>query len=178
MKASAWQKAVNEDQDNDFVHAIDSAKRRVAGPVKDKVSKSQRLQKQQKQRDHLNDSKTKSNNRLKKQDSRLNDKHDNYKKRKKPKPKTGKKSKNAKDTVSAAVKAAFRFVKNVYESAVRKIFLCLSIIVLVILLVFAIFTMIFSAHITHRTSLLLCSSSNCSFSVFSIFGADTAVNGF
>ena len=26
MKASAWQKAVNEDQDNDFVHAIDSAK--------------------------------------------------------------------------------------------------------------------------------------------------------
>lgn len=32
MKASAWQKAVNEDQDNDFLHAIDSAKRRVAGP--------------------------------------------------------------------------------------------------------------------------------------------------
>lgn len=149
MKASAWQKAVNEDQDNDFVHAIDSAKRRVAEPVKDKVSKPQRLQKHQKQRDHLNDSKTKSNNRLKKQDSRLKDKHDSYKKRKKPKSKKGKKSKNAKDTVSAAVKAAFRFVKNVYESEVRKIFLCLSIIVLVILLVFAIFTMIFSASSSH-----------------------------
>ncbi|HRR77324.1 MAG TPA: hypothetical protein P5191_11010 [Ruminococcus sp.] len=27
MKASAWQKAVNEDRDNDFLHAIDSAKK-------------------------------------------------------------------------------------------------------------------------------------------------------
>lgn len=33
MKASAWQKAVNEDQDNDFVHAIDSAKRRIVEPA-------------------------------------------------------------------------------------------------------------------------------------------------
>lgn len=61
MKASAWQKAVNEDQDNDFVHAIDSAKRRVVEPVKDKVSKSQRLQRAEKKRDRLNDKETKSN---------------------------------------------------------------------------------------------------------------------
>ncbi len=33
MKASAWQKAVNEDQDNDVLHAIDSAKRRIVEPV-------------------------------------------------------------------------------------------------------------------------------------------------
>ena len=41
MRASAWQKAVNEDQDNDVLHAIDSAKRRIAEPIKDKVSKPQ-----------------------------------------------------------------------------------------------------------------------------------------
>ena len=122
MKASAWQKAVNEDQDNDFLHAIDSAKRRV------------------------NDKKSKSNNRLSRQESKLKDKHDSYKKHKKPKPK---KKKGAKDTISAALKAAWKFVKNVYESEVKKFFLCLAIPVIVILLVFAIFTMIFSATSSH-----------------------------
>ena len=43
MRASAWQKAVNEDQDNDMLHAIDSAKRRIAEPVKDKISKGDTL---------------------------------------------------------------------------------------------------------------------------------------
>ena len=32
MKVSAWQKAVNEDADNDMLHAVDSVKRRVAEP--------------------------------------------------------------------------------------------------------------------------------------------------
>lgn len=146
MKASARQKAVNEDQDNDFLHAIDSAKRRVVEPAAQKVSKPQRLQKKEKQRDRLNDKKSKSNNRLSRQESRLKEKHDSYKKRKKPKPK---KKKGAKDTISAALKAAWKFVKNVYESEVKKFFLCLAIPVIVILLVFAIFTMIFSATSSH-----------------------------
>ncbi|MBP1533455.1 MAG: hypothetical protein IK999_04915, partial [Ruminococcus sp.] len=42
MRASAWQKAVNEDQDNDVLHAIDSAKRRIAEPVVEKVKKPER----------------------------------------------------------------------------------------------------------------------------------------
>lgn len=41
LKASAWQKAVNEDQDNDVLHAIDSTKRRVVAPIVQKVSKPQ-----------------------------------------------------------------------------------------------------------------------------------------
>ena len=146
MKASAWQKAVNEDQDNDFLHAIDSAKRRVVEPAAQKVSKPQRLQKKEKQRDRLNDKKSKSNNRLSRQESKLKDKHDSYKKRKKPKPK---KKKGAKDTISAALKAAWKFVKNVYESEVKKFFLCLAIPVIVILLVFGIITMLFSATSSH-----------------------------
>ena len=153
MKASAWQKAVNEDQDNDFLHAIDSAKRRVVEPAAQKVSKPQRLQKKEKQRDRLNDKKSKSNNRLNRQETRLKDKHDSYKKRKKPKPK---KKKGAKDTISAALKAAWKFVKNVYESEVKKFFLCLAIpvivillVFIVILLVFGIITMLFSATSSH-----------------------------
>ncbi|MBP1534674.1 MAG: copper-binding protein, partial [Ruminococcus sp.] len=74
------------------------------------------------------------------------DKHDSYKKRKKPKPK---KKKGAKDTISAALKAAWKFVKNVYESEVKKFFLCLAIPVIVILLVFGIITMLFSATSSH-----------------------------
>ena len=104
------------------------------------------MQKKEKQRDRLNDKKSKSNNRLNRQETRLKDKHDSYKKRKKPKPK---KKKGAKDTISAALKAAWKFVKNVYESEVKKFFLCLAIPVIVILLVFGIITMLFSATSSH-----------------------------
>lgn len=144
MKASAWQKAVNVDQDNDFVHAIDSAKRRIAEPVAQKVSKPQRLHKKEKQRDLLSDKKSKSDKKLNRQESKLKEKHDSYKKRKKkPKPKS--KKKGVKDTISATLKAAWKFVKNVYEAEVKKFFLTMAIPVIVILLVFAILTMIFSA---------------------------------
>lgn len=148
MKASAWQKAVNVDQDNDFVHAIDSAKRRIAEPVAQKVSKPQRLHKKEKQRDLLSDKKSKSDKKLNRQESKLKEKHDSYKKRKK-KPKPKPKKKGVKDTISAALKAAWKFVKNVYEIEVKKFFLSLAIPVIVILLVFGIITMIFSATSSH-----------------------------
>lgn len=148
MRASAWQKAVNEDQDNDFVHAIDSAKRRIAEPIAQKVSKPQRLQKKEKQRDRLSDKKSKSDKKLNRQESKLKEKHDSYKKRKK-KPKPKPKKKGVKDTISAALKAAWKFVKNVYEAEVKKFFLSLAIPVIVILLVFGIITMIFSATSSH-----------------------------
>ena len=147
MRASAWQKAVNEDQDNDFVHAIDSAKRRIAEPIAQKVSKPQRLQKKEKQRDRLSDKKSKSDKKLNRQESKLKEKHDSYKKRKKHKPKP--KKKGVKDTFSAALKAAWKFVKNVYEAEVKKFFLTMAIPVIVILLVFGIITMIFSATSSH-----------------------------
>ncbi|MCQ2470034.1 MAG: hypothetical protein MJ100_09510 [Ruminococcus sp.] len=140
MKASAWQKAVNEDTDNDVLHALDSAKRRVVEPAKQKISKPQRLQKHEKKRESLNDKKLKSDQRLNRQENKLKDKHDTHKK-----SKSTKKSRNAKEKVSDALKAAWSFVKNVYESEVKKFFLCLAIPVLVILLGFGLFTAIFSA---------------------------------
>ncbi|WP_303161786.1 hypothetical protein [Ruminococcus champanellensis] len=119
MKASAWQKAVNEDQDNDFVHAIDSAKRRIVEPAVQKVSKPERLQREQKKRDSVHDKKLRSDDRLKKQDSRLKEKHDSYKQRKrKPKPQ----NKQAKKTVKETISQAFKYVKNIYEKEVKKFF--------------------------------------------------------
>lgn len=142
MKASAWQKAVNEDQDNDVLHAIDSAKRRVAEPVKDKVSKPQRLQRQQKKRDRLSDEKAKSNKKLNKQENKLNDRHDSYKKRKKKRKPD---NKNKKKTVADGFKNIFQFIKNVYEKEVKKFFGAIAVPVIIILLVFAFVIMIFSS---------------------------------
>ena len=141
MKASAWQKAVNEDQDNDFLHAIDSAKRRVAEPVAQKVSKSQRLQKQEKKRDSLSEKKCKSDKKLNQQENRLKEKHNKYKqKKKKHKPK-----KPAKKSISETFKSTFKFVKNVYEKEVKKFFGAIAVPIIIILLVFAFIIMIFSS---------------------------------
>ena len=145
MRASAWQKAVNEDQDNDFLHAIDSAKRRIVEPAAQKVSKPQRLQKQEKKRDSLNDKKSKSENKLNRQENKLKEKHDSYKKRKKkPKPK----NKQAKKSVSAVINSAWKYVKNVYEKEVKKFFGAVAVPILIIFLVFAFILMIFSSIVS------------------------------
>ena len=144
MRASAWQKAVNEDQDNDVLHAIDSAKRRIAEPIKDKVSKPQRLQREEKKRDRLSDEKSKSNKKLNGQENKLNEKHDKYKQRKKRKPQ----NKKTKKTVAERFKSAFKFVKNVYEKEVKKFFAAIAVPILIIFLVFAFIIMIFSSIVS------------------------------
>ena len=144
MRASAWQKAVNEDQDNDVLHAIDSAKRRIAEPIKDKVSKPQRLQREEKKRDRLSDEKSKSNKKLNRQENKLNEKHDKYKQRKKRKPQ----NKKTKKTVAERFKSAFKFVKNVYEKEVKKFFAAIAVPILIIFLVFAFIIMIFSSIVS------------------------------
>lgn len=152
MKASAWQKKVNEDQDNDFLHAVDSVKRRIAEPVAQKISKPQRLQRQEKKRDSLSDKKLRSEKKLNKQENRLKSKHDSYKKRKK-KPRS-KNSKKAKNSLANAVKKAIKFVKNVCEKEVIKFFATIAIPILIILLVFAFIIMIFSSSSSGGTFLL------------------------
>ncbi len=142
MKASAWQKAVNEDQDNDFVHAIDSAKRRIVEPAVQKVSKPERLQREQKKRDNVHDKKLKSDDRLKKQDSKLKEKHDSYKQRKR-KPKQ--QSKQTKRTVKDVISQAYKYIKNIYEKEVKKFFGAVAVPILIILLVFAFIIMIFTS---------------------------------
>ena len=145
MKASAWQKAVNEDQDNDFVHVIDSAKRRIIEPAVQKISQPESLQREQKKRDSVHDKKLKSDERLKKQDSRLKEKHDSYKQRKR-KPKQ--QNKQAKKAFKETISQAFKYVKNVYEKEVKKFFGAIAVPILIILLVFAFIIMIFTSVIS------------------------------
>ena len=141
MKASAWQKAVNEDTDNDMLHAVDSAKRRIAEPVIQKTSKQQRLQRQQKKRDKIYEKEKSNNKRLNKEENRLKDKEKNItKKKKKPKPK-----KSFSDKLKDFGSGIFKFIKNVYEKEVKKFFGAIAVIIIILLLVFAFIVMIFSS---------------------------------
>ena len=143
MKASAWQKAVNEDQDNDVLHAIDSTKRRIVAPAVQKVSKPQRLQNQQKKRDKISDKDSKSKEKLRKKDNRLKEKHDKPKKKKKAQNKKRHKSSFG-ERFKDGLKAFLRFVKNVYTAEVKKFFLILIAVILLILLLVALVVMMFS----------------------------------
>ena len=141
MKASAWQKAVNEDSNNDMLHALDSTKRRIAEPVIQKVSKPERLQRQQKKRDSLADKEKNKKRHLNKQESKLKTKN-------KQPPKKRKKSKLKKsfsEKFKDLGKLLKQFIKNVYEREVKKFFACVAVPIIIILLIFALILMIFSS---------------------------------
>ncbi len=141
MKASAWQKAVNEDSDNDMLHALDSTKRRIAEPVIQKVSKPERLQRQQKKRDSLADKENNKKRHLNKQESKLETKN-------KQPPKKRKKSKLKKsfsEKFKDLGKLLKQFIKNVYEREVKKFFACVAVLIIIILLIFALILMLFSS---------------------------------
>lgn len=128
MKASAWQKAVNEDADNDMMHVVDSAKRRIVEPAVQKISKNERLQRQQKKRESLSDRQKRSNQKLNRQENRLKEKSSKPpKKRKKPKHQKSF-SKKFKDFA----KTVGKFIKNVYEKEVKKFFACIAVPIIII----------------------------------------------
>lgn len=145
MRASAWQKAVNEDQDNDFLHAIDSAKRRVVEPAVQKISKPEKLQHEQKKRDSLNDKKLKSEDKLKKQENKLKEKHDSSKQRKR---RPRQQNNQPKRTVKEVISQAYKYIKNIFEQEVKKFFGSVAVPVLIIFLVLAFIIMIFSSIIS------------------------------
>lgn len=138
MKASAWQKAVNEDSDNDFLHVADSAKRRIIEPVAQKISKPEKLHNSQKKCEKIADKNEKSNKKLNRQQNRLKEKHNVHKK---PEHRT-------KSSFSDGLKKVFKFIKNVYENEVKKFFAVIAVPILIILLIFMFIIMIFSSVIS------------------------------
>ena len=138
MKASAWQKAVKEDADNDMIQAVDSAKRRIAEPVSQHMSRPQRLQRAEKKRDKLKDQRLKKKRRLNKQQNRLKSRAAM------PQPMSRRRRPRSRRSLSDIVKDILRYVKNVYEKEVKKFFGAIAVPIIVILLVFAFILMIFS----------------------------------
>lgn len=120
--------AVNEDADNDMMHVVDSAKRRIVEPAVQKISKNERLQRQQKKRESLSDRQKRSNQKLNRQENRLKEKSSKPpKKRKKPKHQKSF-SKKFKDFA----KTVGKFIKNVYEKEVKKFFACIAVPIIII----------------------------------------------
>lgn len=144
MKASAWQKTVNADSENDVLQALDSAKRRVITPAVQKASKPQRLQRERKKRDRISEKEQKSRDKLQRQDHRLKEKHNRPQKKKKIQNQKKHRS-SVKERFKEGMKAFFQFVKNIYEAEVKKFFAAAALFLLVLLLVFAFILMIFSS---------------------------------
>lgn len=131
MRASAWQKAVNEDDENDFLHAVDSAKRRIAEPTVRHFSAPEKLHREQKKRDKLSDKDSRSKSRLAREEIKLKEKGQNQgKKKKRKKPK-----KTAAEKLKQGIKEIFKFVVNVYVKEVGKFFGTIAVPILLILLI-------------------------------------------
>ena len=135
MTASAWQKALNEDSDNDFMRAADSAKRRIIEPTVQKVSRPERLQRSQKSRDKTADKKLKTQQKLHHQENKLKSHHNDFKHKKHKR----------KSSFSAELQKTFRYVKNVYAVETKRFFGTIALPILIIFLVFAFILMTFSS---------------------------------
>lgn len=147
MKASAWQKAVYEDSDNDMLRAADEVKRHVIDPAASKVSKQSRLQKQQKQRDKLNSKEGKSNSRLHRREERLKEKAKKKPKHRHKKP-TGVAPPTFSERIKDVLKGVGSFIKNVYEKEVKKFFGTIVFPILIIALILVFIIMIFSSALS------------------------------
>lgn len=143
MKASTWQKAVNEDANNDVMHVVDSAKRRIVAPVAEKFSKPAKLQRKQDKREKLEKKNTKSNQKLKQEDKRLKEKHDKPKRKKKQKNK--KKKSSFSDKFKNLARSFGKFIKNAFESFIKKVLFFLLLPIAIFLLIFMFIIMIFSS---------------------------------
>lgn len=141
LRASAYQKAVNADDSNDFLKAADFAKNHVVDKVVDKVSKDNRLQHREKRRDRLSDREHRADSRLKKREDKLHNKKETYKKNRK---KQSIKRHNKK-SFSESVRDIFKLVKNVYEKEVKHFFLVILVPILIMLLVLTFILMIFNS---------------------------------
>ena len=111
MTASAWQKALNEDSDNDFLRVADSAKRRIVEPAVQKVSRPERLQRSQKSRDKTADKKLKSQQKLHHQENRLKNQQEQIRHRQRN---------HHHVSFSERLKTFFSGAKNVYTAEVKR----------------------------------------------------------
>ena len=144
MTASAWQKAVNEDSDNDFMRAADEIKNRVVSPIAQNFTPQARLQREQKKRDKISDKKDKTHTRLIQQEQRLKERNQpRLQRRNRNRPR-----KSAADKIRENVREIFHFVKNVYVKEVGAFFGVLAVPVLVFFLIFAFLMMIFSSIVS------------------------------
>lgn len=138
LRSTAWQKAMQADENNDFMQAADTAKTQVYDRIKEHNSKQNKQQRDQKKRDEQHQKENKQNQKLQKQEYKLKEKKSDEKAKKISKSKNKSKSKSEK------AKEAFKFVKNalykigtVFLGAMLVPFLIILVILMLIMSVFS-----------------------------------------
>lgn len=143
LAASAWQKAVNADNSNDFMTAANKIKQTASTLRK---TKAQRLQKQKKKQKKLQKNQAKKNKKLQKSESKL--------KAKAKKAKTHKKSAPGKTSVLNKIKSFFSSSINVYIKEAKRLIISFLVPVAAALLICVIVLEIFAGIFTNGTFVL------------------------
>ena len=143
LSASGWQKAVNSDEDNDFLSAVESVKRHGVDRTLNSMSPQKLKERNQKKKDRLEKKQGDTHQRLQKREDKLKSKGEQNKHRRKKSKKPPKESFG--DRFKNALKEALNFVKNIYNREARNILLACLVTILIIALVLAFILMFFSS---------------------------------
>ena len=143
LSASGWQKAVNSDEDNDFLYAVEYVKRHGVDRAANSMSPQKLKERNQKKKDRLEKKQGDTHQRLQKREDKLKSKGEQNKHRRKKSKKPPKESFG--DRFKNALKEAFNFVKNIYNREARNILLACLVPILIIALVIAFILMFFSS---------------------------------
>ena len=141
MTASGWQKAVNADENNDFLKVADEVKRHSVDTAVQQMNPQRLKSKNQKKKQNLEKKQDSRQQKLRRQENKLNEKSETPKRKKKP---TKPKNHSFSERFQEALKKLLNFVKNVYEKEVKKFFMILLLPILIIGLILAFILMIFS----------------------------------
>lgn len=134
MSASAWQKAVNEDDSNDFIKVVDEVKRHGVDKAVSNMDSHKLKEKNQQKKKKLEEKNGKKQQKLKKQEYKLKDKQNNAS--------THKSHRNNKKQNMLA--DFLKQLKNMAQDDAKKFFLVILVPVIIILLIFLLIIGLFS----------------------------------
>ncbi|MGN1480875.1 hypothetical protein [Porcipelethomonas sp.] len=141
LAASSWQKAVNVDENNDFLSVVEFAKHHGVDNAVSKMQPYRLKEQNQKKKDRLVKKQGTTYQRLQKREDKLKSRGEQVKRRKNPKRQT---RQSFGDRLKNAFKEVFKFVKNVFNAEARRVLLVCLAPILIIALVLAFILMIFS----------------------------------
>lgn len=141
LAASGWQKAVNSDENNDFLSVVEFTKHHGVDNAVSKMQPYRLKEQNRKKKDRLEKKQGTTYQRLQKREDKLKSRGEQIKRRKNPKRQT---RQSFGDRLKNAFKEVFNFVKNVFNAEARRVLLVCLAPILIIALVLAFILMIFS----------------------------------
>ncbi len=142
LSASTYQKAVNAEENNDFLRVVDEVKRHGVDRAISSMNPQKLKAKNQKKQRKFAEKKSNRQKKLQYQDYKLKKRECLEKHRKKT---ITKQNFSFSERLKNAVNSAFKFVKNVFSKEARNVLIACLVPILILLLIFAFILMIFSS---------------------------------